>query len=118
MQTNVSNIIYNSCNLSFSCHYGERCKYLHELQQQQKSNGPGFGVQNSSHRNQTSNPFGFGSHAGTQQHNTNPFGFGLQNSSQSTRGAGSESKQNQFKVLYLPIYVANDERSNFWTTLI
>ncbi|KAK4270614.1 hypothetical protein QN277_019398 [Acacia crassicarpa] len=65
-----------------SCQYGERCKFLHSLPQQQK---------------QTTNPFGFGSHSGSQQqHKTNPFGFGVQNSSQSAGGANSEFKH-QFK---------------------
>ncbi|XP_028758536.1 zinc finger CCCH domain-containing protein 46 isoform X3 [Neltuma alba] len=82
-----------------SCQYGERCKFLHTLPQQQKqsTNPFGFGSHSSSHQKQTANPFGFGSHSSSQQqHKTNPFGFGVQNSSQSMGGTSSEFKH-QFK---------------------
>ncbi|KAF7801306.1 zinc finger CCCH domain-containing protein 16 isoform X1 [Senna tora] len=87
------------------CQYGERCKFLHVLPQQQRSNVPALGHRIVHRGKQNSNPFGFGSHAGSQQQNkTNPFGFGVQNSSQSRGGADLEFKQQQFKVLPLPIY--------------
>ncbi|KAK7312144.1 hypothetical protein VNO77_35786 [Canavalia gladiata] len=84
-----------------SCQYGERCRYLHVLQQQRKSNNVhGFGGQSSSHQQQNSNSFGFGSHSGSaphQQQKTNPFGFGMQNSPQLNGGPQSDFKPNQFK---------------------
>ncbi|KAI4351480.1 hypothetical protein L6164_005846 [Bauhinia variegata] len=94
-----------------SCQYGERCKFLH-VQQPRKSNVPGFGAQNSSHQQQTTNPFGFGSGAhqqqksnpfgfgsqtaSHQQQNANPFGFGVQNNSQS-KGVPDFGSKQQFK---------------------
>ncbi|KAL2329260.1 hypothetical protein Fmac_022687 [Flemingia macrophylla] len=74
-----------------SCQYGERCRYLH-AQQPRKPNAHGFGAQNSSHHQHSTNPFGFGSHPGSQQQQktNNPFGFGTHNSSQLSGG-------NQFK---------------------
>ncbi|XP_061346955.1 zinc finger CCCH domain-containing protein 46 isoform X2 [Gastrolobium bilobum] len=83
-----------------SCQYGERCRYLHVNQQQQKSNVNGFGGPSSSHQQHNTNPFGFGTQAGSgshQQQNTNPFGFGVQNSSQLNGTPRSEFKTNQFK---------------------
>ncbi|XP_027355924.1 zinc finger CCCH domain-containing protein 46 isoform X2 [Abrus precatorius] len=80
-----------------SCKYGDRCRYLHALQPQRKPNVHGFGGQGSSHQQQNSNPFGFGSHAASashQQQKTNPFGFG---SSQLNGVSHSESRPNQFK---------------------
>ncbi|XP_054802410.1 zinc finger CCCH domain-containing protein 16-like isoform X2 [Prosopis cineraria] len=82
-----------------SCQYGERCRFLHMLSQQQKqtANPYGFGSHSSSHQKQTANPFGFGSLSSSQQqHRTNPFGFGVQNSSQPTGGVNSEFRH-QFK---------------------
>ncbi|CAB4261369.1 unnamed protein product [Prunus armeniaca] len=66
---------------SFSCQFGDRCKFLHVIQQQQKSN-----------------IFGFGSLSGSdQQRKSNPYGFGVQNNSQSKGPADFGSKQSQFK---------------------
>ncbi|EOY32212.1 Zinc finger C-x8-C-x5-C-x3-H type family protein, putative isoform 1 [Theobroma cacao] len=64
-----------------SCQYGERCKFLHVIQQQPKSNAFGFGTQASSH----------------QQQKPNPFGFGVQNNVQSKGANDFGNKQNQFK---------------------
>ncbi|XVE71952.1 hypothetical protein DITRI_Ditri10aG0192200 [Diplodiscus trichospermus] len=63
-----------------SCQYGERCKFLHVIQQQPKSNAFGFGTQATSH----------------QQQKPNPFGFGVQNNAQS-KGANDFGNKNQFK---------------------
>ncbi|KAL6291865.1 hypothetical protein ACE6H2_000007 [Prunus campanulata] len=64
-----------------SCQFGDRCKFLHVIQQQQKSNN-----------------FGFGSQSGSdQQRKSNPYGFGVQNNSQSKGPADFGSKQSQFK---------------------
>lgn len=67
---------------SFSCQFGDRCKFLHVIQQQQKSNIFGFGPQSGS----------------DQQRKSNPYGFGVQNNSQSKGPADFGSKQSQFKV--------------------
>ncbi|MBA0725932.1 hypothetical protein Golax_001791, partial [Gossypium laxum] len=67
--------------LSFSCQYGERCKFLHVIQQQPKSNAFGFGTQAISH----------------QQQKPNPFGFGVQNNAQSKGANDFGNKQSQFK---------------------
>lgn len=96
---------------SFSCQYGERCRYMHVLQQPRKSNVQGFGGQSTSHQQQNTNPFGFGSRAGSgsgshQQQKPNPFGFGMQNSSQINGSPQSEFKTNQFKVLTLFICIS------------
>ncbi|BAT91217.1 zinc finger CCCH domain-containing protein 46 isoform X1 [Vigna umbellata] len=88
-----------------SCQYGERCRYLHVNNQQRKPNVQGFGGQNGSHQQQSTNPFGFGSGSGSgsgfgsqqQQQKSNPFGFGTQNSSQLNGGPRSEYKPNQYK---------------------
>lgn len=96
-----------SCHSScFSCQYGERCRYLHVNNQQRKPNVQGFGGQNGSHQQKSTNPFGFGSGSGSgfgsqQQQKSNPFGFGTQNSSQLNGGPRSEYKPNQYKVLIL-----------------
>ncbi|KAL8148559.1 hypothetical protein AgCh_005793 [Apium graveolens] len=68
-----------------SCHYGDRCKFLHATPQQ---------------HSKPSNPFGFGSQNPTQQHHhhqPNPFGFGVQNTSHSSGANDFGSKPNQFK---------------------
>ncbi|KAA3464628.1 zinc finger CCCH domain-containing protein 16 isoform X1 [Gossypium australe] len=64
-----------------SCQYGERCKFLHVIQQQPKSNAFGFGTQAISH----------------QQQKPNPFGFGVQNNAQSKGANDFGNKQSQFK---------------------
>ncbi|CAI0553466.1 unnamed protein product [Linum tenue] len=65
-----------------SCQYGERCKFLHVVQQQAKP----------------SNPFGFGSgQQQQQQQKPNPFGFGAQSSNQSRGPGGFGTTQQQFK---------------------
>ncbi|KAK8358010.1 hypothetical protein V6Z12_A05G452500 [Gossypium hirsutum] len=64
-----------------SCQYGERCKFLHVIQQQPKSNAFGFGTQAISH----------------QQQKPNPFGFGVQNNAQSKGVNDFGNKQSQFK---------------------
>ncbi|XWS52347.1 hypothetical protein CRYUN_Cryun11dG0060100 [Craigia yunnanensis] len=64
-----------------SCQYGERCKFLHVIQQQPKSNASGFGTQAISH----------------QQQKPNPFGFGVQNNAPSKGSNDFGNKQNQFK---------------------
>ncbi|ONI26038.1 hypothetical protein PRUPE_1G000600 [Prunus persica] len=64
-----------------SCQFGDRCKFLHVIQQQQKSNIFGFGPQSGSN----------------QQRKSNPYGFGVQNNSQSKGPADFGSKQSQFK---------------------
>ncbi|XP_030535546.1 zinc finger CCCH domain-containing protein 16 isoform X1 [Rhodamnia argentea] len=56
-----------------SCQYGERCKFLHETQQQFRPSGS------------------------NQQQKPNPFGFGVQSSSQPRAAADFASKHNQFK---------------------
>ncbi|MED6169804.1 hypothetical protein PIB30_024779 [Stylosanthes scabra] len=91
-----------------SCQYGDRCKFMHAVPQQQQqqrnlnsnnSNFHGFGVQNGFHQQQqqNANPFGFGSKSASQpqqqQPKTNPFGFGVHNNSQ-FKGT---PQQNQFK---------------------
>ncbi|PPD98538.1 hypothetical protein GOBAR_DD04447 [Gossypium barbadense] len=63
------------------CQYGERCKFLHVIQQQPKSNAFGFGTQAISH----------------QQQKPNPFGFGVQNNAQSKGANDFGNKQSQFK---------------------
>lgn len=63
-----------------SCQYGERCKFLHVIQQQPKSNAFGFGTQAISH-----------------QQKPNPFGFGVQNNAQSKGVNDFGNKQSQFK---------------------
>ncbi|GLT80276.1 hypothetical protein SLA2020_517270 [Shorea laevis] len=60
-----------------SCKYGDKCKFLHVTQQQQKSNA-----------------FGFGSQAGSQQQKPNPFGFGVQNNFQSKGATDFGNKPN------------------------
>ncbi|MED6157992.1 hypothetical protein PIB30_028702 [Stylosanthes scabra] len=93
-----------------SCQYGDRCKFIHAVPQQQQqqrnlnnnSNFHGFGVQNGFHQQQqqNANPFGFGSKSASQpqqqqQQKTNPFGFGVQNNNNSQfKGT---PQQNQFK---------------------
>lgn len=67
----------------FSCQYGERCKFLHVIQQPQKSSSFGFGMQTSSQ----------------QQQKPNPFGFGVHSTGQSKAAADFGSKQNQYKVI-------------------
>ncbi|RXI00434.1 hypothetical protein DVH24_000668 [Malus domestica] len=74
----------------FSCQYGDRCKYLHVVQQQHKSNPFGFG----SDQQHKSNLFGFGS---DQQGKSNPYGFGVQNNSQTKGAADFGPKQSQNK---------------------
>nr|GME04635.1 zinc finger CCCH domain-containing protein 16 [Ipomoea batatas] len=72
-----------------SCHYGDRCKFLHVTQQQPKPNVFGFGSQSGTQFQRTNFQ--------QQQQPPNPFGFGVQNSSQS-RGANDVGlKQNQHK---------------------
>lgn len=71
----ISDVNLNSC----SCMYGERCKFLHETQQQSRPSGS------------------------NQQQKPNPFGFGVQSSSQPRAAADFASKHNQFKVLS-PLY--------------
>lgn len=85
-------IIKCFCFISSSCQYGDRCKFLHVTQQQPKPNAFGFGSQNG-----TQFP-----HTNTQQQKPNPFGFGVQSSSQARGVNDFGSKQNQFKVLFLP----------------
>ncbi|ESW03498.1 hypothetical protein PHAVU_011G018600 [Phaseolus vulgaris] len=81
-----------------SCQYGERCRYSH-VTQQRKPNDQGFGGQNGSHQQRSTNPFGFGSGSGSQQQQqkSKPFGFGAQNSSQLNGGPRPEYKPNQYK---------------------
>lgn len=71
---------------SFSCQYGERCRFLHVIQQQNKPNPYGFGTQNG-------NP--------QQQQRPNPIGFGVQRGSQ-TKVASSfvTLQQNQVKLVF------------------
>ncbi|XP_022729324.1 zinc finger CCCH domain-containing protein 16 isoform X3 [Durio zibethinus] len=57
-----------------SCQYGERCKFLHVIQQQPKSNSFGFGTQAISHQQQKPNPFGFGVQNNAQPKAANDFG--------------------------------------------
>ncbi|XWS28195.1 hypothetical protein CRYUN_Cryun25bG0044800 [Craigia yunnanensis] len=64
-----------------SCQYGERCKFLHVIQQQPKSNAFGFGTQAISQ----------------QQQKPNPFVFGVQNNAPSKGSNDFGNKQNQFK---------------------
>ncbi|KAJ7964739.1 Zinc finger CCCH domain-containing protein 16 [Quillaja saponaria] len=74
-----------------NCQYGERCKFLHVVQQQPKSNVSGVGMQNRSYQQQKTNPFEFGMQNGShQQPKTNPFGFGVQNA------ANQQEKTNPF----------------------
>lgn len=93
--------IFNFFNLfptSFSCRYGEACRYLHGIQQHPKSN-----VFGGSNQQQKPSPFGFETQTSSQpQQKPNPFGFGVQNSSASKRATDFGSKQNQSKVLSLP----------------
>ncbi|KAL6184912.1 hypothetical protein ACLB2K_041047 [Fragaria x ananassa] len=50
-----------------SCQYGDKCRYLHVIQQQPKSNiFGGIGSQFGSDQPQKSNPFGFGVHNNSQ----------------------------------------------------
>ncbi|CAA0842164.1 Zinc finger CCCH domain-containing protein 16 [Striga hermonthica] len=72
-----------------SCRYGDRCKFIHAMPQQQqpKSNPFGFGVQNGSPFQQTNQ----------QQQMSNPFGFGVQNNNKSRGGNDFGSKPSQFK---------------------
>ncbi|KAM1270275.1 hypothetical protein ACFX15_030834 [Malus domestica] len=73
-----------------NCQYGDRCKYLHVVQQQHKSNPFGF----ASDQQHKSNLFGFGS---DQQGKSNPYGFGVQNNSQTKGAADFGPKQSQNK---------------------
>ncbi|XVF19130.1 hypothetical protein REPUB_Repub11eG0082900 [Reevesia pubescens] len=57
-----------------SCQYGDRCKFLHVIQQQPKSNAFGFGTQAISHQHQKPNPFGFGVQNNAQSKGANDFG--------------------------------------------
>ncbi|KAL1324625.1 hypothetical protein HN51_034798 [Arachis hypogaea] len=92
-----------------SCQYGDRCKFIHAVAQQQgKPNNSfhGFGGQNSFYQQQQQqqqqnvNPFGFGSKSASQPHQqqqkTNPFGFGVQNNINNSQFKGTP-QQNQFK---------------------
>ncbi|XXG70928.1 hypothetical protein AAC387_Pa07g0296 [Persea americana] len=88
-----------------SCQYGDRCRFIHTTQQQQKPNPSGFGPQSGSRFNQQQqkpNPFGFGTQSGSQfnqqQQKPNPFGFGARNSSQSKATSDIGTKyQNEVK---------------------
>ncbi|XP_012084301.1 zinc finger CCCH domain-containing protein 16 isoform X2 [Jatropha curcas] len=65
-----------------SCQYGERCKFLHPIQQQQQ-------------KPNNNNPFGFGSQQQQQQNrSSNPFGFGVQSKAANDFG---NKQQQQFK---------------------
>lgn len=94
-------LIFKFLNLfltSFSCRYGEACRYLHVTQQHPKSN-----VFGGSNQQQKPNPFGFETQIGSQpQQKPNPFGFGVQNSSAPKQATDFGSKQNQSKVLSFP----------------
>ncbi|XP_057981389.1 zinc finger CCCH domain-containing protein 16 isoform X2 [Malania oleifera] len=70
-----------------SCHYGERCKFLHVTQQQPKRGVLGFGAQTASHFNSSN----------SQQQKLNPFGFSVQNSTQPKGVSDFGSKPRQFK---------------------
>ncbi|KAL6585660.1 hypothetical protein OROMI_002304 [Orobanche minor] len=70
-----------------SCHYGDRCKFVHATPQQPKTNPFGFGMQSGS-------PF---QQKNQQQQMPNPFGFGVQNNTQSRGGNDFGSKPNQLK---------------------
>lgn len=93
--------------LSSSCQYGERCKFLHVIQQQPKSNAFGFGTQATSH----------------QQQKPNPFGFGVQNNAQSKGVNDFGNKQSQFKVKKLYITIQStcgyfDWWCHFWLSFV
>lgn len=95
-----------------SCQYGDRCKFLHVTQQQQKPNPFGLGAQGASqfnHQQQKPNPFGFGvqsaSQFNQQQQTQNSFGFGVENSSQSK---GTFDSKNQSPIKDQPF-------NNKWT---
>ncbi|KAL9226956.1 hypothetical protein vseg_002708 [Gypsophila vaccaria] len=62
-----------------SCHYGDKCKFLHITQQQQQPNA-----------------FGFGSQTNAQQQKPNPFGFGVQNSGPATGSGGFKPFENKW----------------------
>ncbi|CAN0838975.1 Zinc finger CCCH domain-containing protein 16 [Linum grandiflorum] len=78
-----------------SCQFGERCRYLHVVQQQPKPSNPfgfGSGQQQQQQQQQSSNPFGFG----TKQQQFKPFENKWSRSNPSDNGAGrapSSTKQ-------------------------
>ncbi|CAI9098973.1 OLC1v1035714C1 [Oldenlandia corymbosa var. corymbosa] len=84
-----------------SCHFGERCKFLHAAQTPSTSNPYGSGVQNGNFRQQSNqqqqkpNPFGFGVQNGNQTQ-SNRYGFGVQTNSQA-KGGFSDFGSNQSK---------------------
>ncbi|OVA15752.1 zinc finger protein [Macleaya cordata] len=67
---------------SGSCRFGDRCKFLHENQQQSKPNSFGFGSQspNTNQQQQKPNPFGFGAQSNSQP--KGPPDFGSKNQAQ------------------------------------
>ncbi|KAL6008299.1 hypothetical protein ACLOJK_033805 [Asimina triloba] len=74
-----------------SCHYGDRCKFLHVSQQQSKQKPFGFGVHSGT-------PFDMQGQQQAQQQRPNPYGFGVQSNPGADSSSIFSSKyQNQVK---------------------